>query len=61
MPLRLVLGPEGVVVSPPCVDNRSGVAEVTEQVLVEEFVTEPAVEALDEPVLLRLSRCDIVP
>ncbi|AFW00540.1 hypothetical protein B932_0945 [Gluconobacter oxydans H24] len=29
--------------------------------LVEAFVSEPAVETLDEPVLLWLSRCDIVP
>lgn len=28
---------------------------------IEAFVAEPAVEALDEPVLLPLARCDIVP
>jgi hypothetical protein len=30
-------------------------------VLVQAFIAEPAVEALDEPVLLRLARRDVVP
>jgi hypothetical protein len=33
----------------------------TKQMLVQAFVVEPAVEALDEPVLLRLARRDVVP
>jgi len=32
-----------------------------EQVLVEAFVTQPAVEAFHEAVLHRLARCDVVP
>ena len=55
------VGSDGVVVGPPGVDDRPRVGEVVEQMLIEAFVAEPAVEALDEPVLLRLSRCDVVP
>lgn len=55
------VGPDGVVVGLPILDDRPRVGDVTEQMLIEAFVTEPAVETLDEPVLLRLSRCDIVP
>lgn len=55
------MGPDGVVVGSPVVDDRPSMADVAEQMLVEAFVPEPPVETLDEPVLLRLSRCDIVP
>lgn len=55
------MGPDGVVVGPPDVDDRPSVGEVAEQMLVEAFVTELAVETLDAPVLLRLARCDVVP
>lgn len=55
------MGPDGIVVRPQALDDRTGVGEVAEQVLVEAFVTEPAVEALDEPVLLRIAWCDVVP
>ncbi|AFW01373.1 hypothetical protein B932_1804 [Gluconobacter oxydans H24] len=50
------VGPDGVVVGSPGVDDRPNVGDVTEQMFVEAFVTEPTVEALDEPVLLRLAR-----
>lgn len=49
------VGSDDVVVGAPSLDDRAGVAEVAEQMLVEAFVTEPAVEALGEPVLLRLA------
>lgn len=55
------MGPDGVIVGTPGVDDRPSVGDVTEQMLIEAFVAEPAVEALDKPVLLRLARCDIVP
>lgn len=61
MPLRLVWRLTALQFGAPGVDDRAGVAAVVEQVLVEAFVSEPAVETLDEPVLLWLSRCDIVP
>ena len=32
-----------------------------EQMLVEALVAQPAVEALDEAILRRLARCDVVP
>lgn len=50
------VGPDGVVVGLPGVDNCPSMGEVAEQMLVEAFVAEPAVETLDEPVLLRLGR-----
>ena len=45
----------GVVVDPPGFNRSPGAGQVSEQVLVEAFVAEPAVEAFDEPVLLRLA------
>lgn len=53
--------PDGVVVGSPGVDDRPSMGNVAEQMLVQAFVTEPADEALDEPCLLRLARCDVVP
>ncbi len=55
------MGPDDVIVGLPGVDDRPSVDEVSEQVLVEAFVPELAVEAFDEPVLLRLAWCDVVP
>jgi len=43
------VGPAGVVVGTPGVDDRPSVGDIAEQVLVEAFVTEPVVETLDEP------------
>ena len=51
----------GVVVDPPCFDDPSGLAKVREQVLVEAFVAQPAVERLDEAVLRRLAGSDVMP
>lgn len=50
-----------VVVMAPAGKHPAGVGEAVEDLLIEAFVAEPAIEALDEAVLLRLSGCDIVP
>ena len=50
-----------VVVVSPEPQHRAGMAEGHEQRLVEAFVTQAAVEALDVAVLLRLARRDVVP
>jgi hypothetical protein len=49
-----------VVLLPGC-DLVAGVGQCREQHLVQEFVSEAPVEALDEPVLHGLSRRDVVP
>ncbi len=43
-----------VVVDPPCFDDLPGRRQAAEQVLVQALVPEPSVEALHEPVVLRL-------
>ena len=50
-----------VVVDLPCFDDPSGFGKVAEQVLVEPFVAQPAVEALDEAVLGRPAGREVVP
>ena len=50
-----------IVIVPPAPQYLSGVGETVEDFLVEAFVTELAIEALDEAVLLRLSRIDVMP
>ncbi len=50
-----------IVIVPPAPQYLSGVGETVEDFLVEAFVTELAIEALDEAVLLRLARRDVVP
>lgn len=49
-----------IVFDPPCLDDLAGIAIVGEEMLVEAFVPETAVDALDEAVLHRLARCDVV-
>src|SRR5215510_8506035 len=53
--------PLEIVVGDPVGDLGASIVEVEEQGLVEQFVTHPAVEALDKAVLHRLSWCDEVP
>jgi hypothetical protein len=53
--------PDVVVIEPPALEQLSGVGEVLEYLLVQELVAKPADEALDESVLLRLARHDVVP
>ena len=50
-----------VVIVPPEFQHSAGVRQRSEQRLVEQFVAQPAVEALDEAVLLRFSGRDVVP
>ena len=45
-----------VVIAPPCLQHGAGVRQRAEQRLVEQLVAQPAVEALDEAILLRLCR-----
>ena len=52
--------PVVVVVDPPGLDQGSRFGQGGEQVLVEALVPQPPVEALHEPVLLRLARCDVM-
>src|SRR3954451_10558052 len=51
----------GIVVDPPCFDDLTRLFEITEQVLVEALVAQPAVEALHEAILHRFARRDVVP
>lgn len=50
-----------VVVVAPCRDQMSGVAHGGEQVLVQAFIPQAAVEALHEAVLHRVAGRDVVP
>ena len=50
-----------VVILPPFFQHLSGIAQCAEQCLVQAFIPEFAVEAFDEPVLLRLSGRDVMP
>lgn len=50
--------PVGVVLDSPPLDNRTGVGHVDEPVLVQAFIAQPTVEALDVGVLHGLARTD---
>jgi hypothetical protein len=50
-----------IVVVAPCRNQLAGMAQPDEEVLVQAFVPEPAVEALHEAVLHGLARRDVVP
>jgi len=50
-----------VVVAPPCFDDPAGRGQAAEQVLIEAFVAEPAVEGFHDPVRLGLAQRDVVP
>ena len=54
------MGPVVVVIVPPSGEHRTGLRQAGEDRLVEAFVSETGVEALDEPVLLRFARRDVV-
>ena len=47
------VGPVGVVIGSPVLDDHSGFAQRVESPRVEQFITEPAVERLDPRVLPR--------
>lgn len=55
------MGPVFVEVLPPVGQQVTGMAERPECGLVLQLVTQPAVELLDESVLHRLARRDVVP
>ena len=52
---------EVIVVVTPRFDGLARLSQGEEDVLVEAFVTEPAVERFDEGVLHRFARLDVVP
>ena len=51
----------GIVVEAPCGDRLPGLAQVAEYGLIQQFVAQASVEALDEGVLGRPARRDVVP
>ena len=53
--------PDGVVVVAPEGQLAAGIDQAVEELLVQAFVAQAAVETLDESVLLRLARIDVVP
>src|SRR3954449_6974526 len=55
------MGSVMVVVDPPSLDDLASSVQSAEQVLVEAFVAEATIEALDETILHRLSPSDVVP
>ncbi len=61
LPAQLRVRPDRIVIVPPVGQHEPGMGQRSEQRLVEAFVPQAAVEALDEAVLHWLARCDIVP
>jgi len=55
------MGPDGIVVDTPSLDDPARLGKREEGVLIEAFIAQPSVEALDEGILDRLARCDVVP
>ena len=55
------MGPQVIVVVTPRLDGRARFGECEEDMLVEAFVTQAAVERFDEGVLQWLARLDVVP
>src|SRR5947209_12854772 len=53
--------PVMVVVDPPSLNDLASSVQAAEQVLVEAFVAEATIEALDEAILHRLARSNVVP
>jgi hypothetical protein len=45
------VGPDGVVVAPPALDDDPGLGKRVEDLSIEQFAAKPGVEALDEAVL----------
>ena len=60
-PFEARMGSVDVVVVSPGIDHPAGMAVASEQVLIEALVAEPADEGLDQFVLHRLARGDVVP
>jgi len=55
------MGAAAVVILPPRLDDRARFRQAAKHVLVQAFVAQLAVEALDEGVLHRLAGLDVVP
>jgi hypothetical protein len=51
----------GIVVDAPTFDYSASLGEAVKDLLIQAFVSKASVEALDECILRRLSRCNIVP
>ena len=54
------MGPDGIVVHAPGLDDLARVRQAEEPVLVQALVAEPAVETLDVGMLIRLARVNEV-
>ena len=54
------MGPDGIVVHAPGLDDLTRVSQAEEPVLVQALVAESAVETLDVGILIRLARVDEV-
>ena len=54
------MGPDGIVVHAPGLDDLARVSQAEEPVLVQALVAEPAIETLDVGILIRLARVDEV-
>ena len=61
LPAEAGVGAFGVVVHAPGRERGAGMAQGREQRLVQEFVTQPTVEALNEGILCGLAGRDVVP
>jgi len=55
------MGPIGIIIETPRLDDPASHRQAPEDMLVEAFVTEAAVETFDESVLDRLAWRDVVP
>lgn len=60
-PIKVQIRSECVAVDPPFYDDVAGLRQAGEEMLIEAFVTQPAAEALDEAILDRLARRDVMP
>jgi len=49
-----------VEVDAPCRHQIAGMAQVVEQMLVQTFISHPAIEAFHKPILHLFARCDVV-
>ena len=53
--------PDVVVVIAPERQLLAGIREAVEDLLIQTFIAQAAVEAFDQPILLRFARVDVVP
>mgnify|MGYP003346125094 FL=1 len=60
-PVQARVRSHGIVVDPPCFDDPACFGQAAEQMFVETFVTQAAVEGFDEAVLRRFPRRDVMP